>query len=717
MKNKNPQDEPYQAPFEQFIVAESKESQPFQFNLLSVRPVDVESQELEAYKGLISGHVGKFAKKGASSDGVSTTGMNAFDAASEFGKIFGFKGSVNYAMINSIQNSSIGHLFNRRHEIYGQNSRNDNIILFSPSYGNYARMANESGMKYHHFETKKEQNYEINIEDLKKWLDNFQVKPKFMLICYPNNPTGLPLKEEAAKGLLEIAKKNEMLIISDEIFMFSGKNIKNDEKDPLKMKLGSNCSIASLPEFEKNAVIFTSFSKSLGNGVGVGVVIGNKDVVDSISANNAVSGVNQATLIGVLSNMNKGRYVGYLQKANEIYARNEDCFEYACNKISEFLNNPNSVKRLIDKQNQEYGAFFLFDFSELKGLYLGQEKIENDFDLMKFLNAEASIGLVPGQCSFFKPEEMIMRAATGYSEINTIIVSKLLVKAVEIFCQKEKCSNEELELKRDKFKNEQKELIFAIEKAKGAIIDLNVCNVINHRYIDRQNKRIVEIKNTNDAVEFFRNFVGDGFTDATCFEGVASHKDELIRLKSGYARSNSLIMPDLMKKAVEIFTNAEIVEKYEKFLGANNRDENFINSIKGDLIKQKKEFKDAKKEILKRSEDDIYLSDSSISSDRSSGSLDSLMNSYEMPKPQNPRIRAISESEKGGEIFAKGRSRSSSYAGENFARENSSEQATQTDLPAKSISLPSSSPSPSPSKDNTKITVDKNGKTCHETLV
>lgn len=74
-------------------------------------------------------------------------------------------------------------------------------------------------------------------------------KTKALILPYPNNPTGAIMKEEDLKGIIDVIIKNDLIVVSDEIYSeltYEGKHV----------------SIASLPGMKERTILINGFSKA-----------------------------------------------------------------------------------------------------------------------------------------------------------------------------------------------------------------------------------------------------------------------------------------------------------------------------------------------------------------------------------------------------------------------------------------------------------------------
>jgi aspartate/methionine/tyrosine aminotransferase len=136
----------------------------------------------------------------------------------------------------------------------------------------------------------------IDIEDLKK---RDLSKVKIMWVNFPHMPTGRVASRAELKELVDLARKNNFLIVNDNPYSL----ILND----------SPLSILSIEGAEEVALELNSLSKSHNMaGWRIGWVVGNKEYVDAV--------------LRVKSNMDSGMYLGLQQAAVEALKNGEAWF-------------------------------------------------------------------------------------------------------------------------------------------------------------------------------------------------------------------------------------------------------------------------------------------------------------------------------------------------------------------------------------------------------
>ena len=93
--------------------------------------------------------------------------------------------------------------------------KEDEVIIFSPYWVSFPEFVKIAGAKPVIVTTALENNFEPLLKDVEKAISR---KTKGIIINSPGNPTGAVWSGVAFRGLLEIAKKNNITVISDETY-------------------------------------------------------------------------------------------------------------------------------------------------------------------------------------------------------------------------------------------------------------------------------------------------------------------------------------------------------------------------------------------------------------------------------------------------------------------------------------------------------------------
>ena len=141
----------------------------------------------------------------------------------------------------------------------------DEIIVIEPAWPAYRQCAINSGIKVRTVKTKLENKWEPKSEEITSCINE---NTKMIVLNYPNNPTGKVLPKKLLDEIVEIAKKHDLFILSDEIYS----NYSNDE---WKSILSYN--------YQKS-IITQSFSKSHSmTGYRIGYVVSSQDVINKLT--------------------------------------------------------------------------------------------------------------------------------------------------------------------------------------------------------------------------------------------------------------------------------------------------------------------------------------------------------------------------------------------------------------------------------------------------
>ncbi|MDR2457499.1 MAG: pyridoxal phosphate-dependent aminotransferase [Clostridiales Family XIII bacterium] len=241
---------------------------------------------------------------------------------------------------------------------------------------------------------KRNNTYKINFLDFEKKIK--LKKPKAFILCSPHNPVGKVWKKDELKLMSEICKKNNVIIISDEIHMdFAYGEHKHTVLSNVKK------------EFEKSTLILTAPSKAF-NLAGLQIsntIIKNQDLREKFQKEIAKTGYSQLNIAGL--------YAG-----REAYKSGEKYFfeikEYIYNNIlfvEEYLYAKMPKAKLVFPEGTYlvWIDFSSYGFSDVK---------LNDLILHK-----AKVWLDAGT--------MFGKEGSGFQRINVACSRKLLKKALD----------------------------------------------------------------------------------------------------------------------------------------------------------------------------------------------------------------------------------------------------------------------------------------------
>ena len=145
----------------------------------------------------------------------------------------------------------------------------DEIIIPEPRYTSYDTAIEVAGGKMVPLITKPENDFQIMAEDVEKLITP---RTKALLVITPNNPTGVVMTKENLEALAEVAKRHDLVVISDEIYeklMFDG---------------WKHWSIGSFPGMKERTLTVNGVSKSYSmTGWRLGYVAGPRNIIDAMS--------------------------------------------------------------------------------------------------------------------------------------------------------------------------------------------------------------------------------------------------------------------------------------------------------------------------------------------------------------------------------------------------------------------------------------------------
>jgi aspartate aminotransferase len=141
----------------------------------------------------------------------------------------------------------------------------DEIIVIEPAWPAYRDCANYMGVKSKIIRTNLEEKWEPDISAIES---SININTKIICLNYPNNPTGKILSEDKIKSIINLAEKNNLYILSDEVYCnFAFKKFSSILKFPCQ-----------------NSIMIGSFSKTYSmTGFRVGFAYSiNKELIDKI---------------------------------------------------------------------------------------------------------------------------------------------------------------------------------------------------------------------------------------------------------------------------------------------------------------------------------------------------------------------------------------------------------------------------------------------------
>lgn len=197
--------------------------------------------------------------------------------------------------------------------------KGDEILVPDPVWMNYInipRMLGAIDVKYALLEDRE---YQPDLEEMSKKITD---KTKAIVLVSPHNPTGSMLDRKSLEGIAKIAKKHNLIVISDEIY------------ERLVYKEEGHISIASLPGMRERTVTLNGFSKAYSmTGWRIGYVSAPKELILAINK------IHQVNTTSAASFVQKAAIVALRDETTEVeemrqeYQRRRDYAVKAINEI------------------------------------------------------------------------------------------------------------------------------------------------------------------------------------------------------------------------------------------------------------------------------------------------------------------------------------------------------------------------------------------------
>jgi LL-diaminopimelate aminotransferase len=222
----------------------------------------------------------------------------------------------------------------------------DEVLIPDPGYPTYSSVAKLVGAKVSTYQLKESLDWGIDVEELKQ---RDLSKVKIMWVNFPHMPTGRTASRAELKELVDLARKNNFLIVNDNPYSL----ILND----------SPLSILSIEGADEVALELNSLSKSHNMaGWRIGWVAGNKNYVDAV--------------LRVKSNMDSGMFLGLQQAAVEAL-KNGDTWFTELNAV--YKNRRTAAQKVLSELGCSYSE-------KQSGLFVWAKAPEKVNDVEKWID-------------------------------------------------------------------------------------------------------------------------------------------------------------------------------------------------------------------------------------------------------------------------------------------------------------------------------------------
>ena len=231
----------------------------------------------------------------------------------------------------------------------------DEVIIPEPFYANYYGFALASDVDVVPITSKIEDNFAL--PSIHEFENKINSKTKAILLCNPCNPTGYVYSQEEITNIANLAKKNNLFIVVDEVYR---EFIYTDTK---------HFSILEDDKFSKNAILIDSTSKRYSLcGARIGFIVSKNSEFIQTCLKFALTRLSPPTLALIAANHALNSSEDYIENViKEYYKRRE----VIINELSQIDNikfsNPMgafySIIKLPIENAEDFAKFLLTDFS------------------------------------------------------------------------------------------------------------------------------------------------------------------------------------------------------------------------------------------------------------------------------------------------------------------------------------------------------------------
>ena len=265
----------------------------------------------------------------------------------------------------------------------------DEVIIPEPFYANYIGFAHASDVKVIPVTSKIEDNFALpSLESFEKKINK---RTKAILICNPCNPTGYVYSKEEIISIANLAKKNDLFIVVDEVYR---EFIYTDLK---------HYSILEDEMFFNNAILIDSTSKRYSLcGARIGFIVSKNSNFIKTCLKFALARLSPPTLALIAANKALNSDQKYMDGVISEYSNRREVLIDELSKINDIkFSNPMgafySIIKLPVKNAEDFAKFLLTDFSinnesvmvaPASGFYSSENNGEDEIRIAFVLNSE-----------------------------------------------------------------------------------------------------------------------------------------------------------------------------------------------------------------------------------------------------------------------------------------------------------------------------------------
>jgi aspartate aminotransferase len=247
-------------------------------------------------------------------------------------------------------------------------SKGDEVLIPSPFYVSYPHMVRLAGGIPKFVETYLEDSYSINVESLRRHSSG---NTRAIILCNPCNPTGIVYDEKQLQEIVQFAKENNLIILSDEIYE---KLIYDSEQFTSLSALGK--------DFRQNIIVVNGVSKTYSmTGWRIGYALADENIISGMNKLQSHSTSNPCTISQYAS-------LEALTSNQDLVEKQRLIFEERRNLVNDMLLEINDIDFRKPK-----GAFYFFINIER---VLKRKNINTSKEFCLMLLNEGHVATVPG---------------------------------------------------------------------------------------------------------------------------------------------------------------------------------------------------------------------------------------------------------------------------------------------------------------------------------
>ncbi len=262
----------------------------------------------------------------------------------------------------------------------------DEVVVQDPAFPTYECVVRHAGGRPVFVKLREENEFRLVREDVEREIKDLQ-RVRGIVVNSPHNPTGAVLSEGDVEELIELAKRRNLFIISDEIY-----------EDYVYE--GRHRSFLQDPEWRDYVVYVSGFSKTWAlTGLRLGYVVAREEVIRALDifATNMYSCPPAPLQYAALKALELG--TGWFKSYLEEYRRRRDA-------AVEELGRVPGVRVVRSR-----GAFYLFP--NVRGL-MGRLRVGSTDELARRILFEAGVVLLPGTA-------FPLRGGDGYLRVSYVL--------------------------------------------------------------------------------------------------------------------------------------------------------------------------------------------------------------------------------------------------------------------------------------------------------